>query len=75
MSLKNIAYLLSEVYTSKFIYVSANFFPFICSDSAKSNVNFVFSKSRIPEDCHGNSNRICYNGIHWLFCEIDPYSY
>lgn len=30
------------MYTSKFIYVSANFSPFICGDSAKSNVNFVF---------------------------------
>lgn len=36
-------------------------------------LNFFFCFCRVPEDCHGNSNRLCDNGIYWFLCQIDPY--
>lgn len=35
--------------------------------------NFFLLFCRVPEDCHGNSNRLCDNGIYWFLCQIDPY--
>lgn len=34
---------------------------------------FYFLVSRIPKDCHGNSNWICHHGLHWILCQTHPH--
>ncbi len=36
-------------------------------------LNFIFLLSRIPKDCHGNSNWICHYGLHWILCQTHPH--
>lgn len=39
----------------------------------KSLIYFFPLLSRIPKDCHGNSNWICHHGLHWILCQTHPH--